>query len=178
MTTRNELDGLLRERGVLDLPAVEVGVAEGHYSHYILGWGIPKLHLVELWAHVPGGYAELDFWSDKVHERNMQNTIELLKPYEGKYEILRGWSYEMCDRIEDESLGFAFIDASHDYENALRDLYCYWPKLVDDGVMAGHDWPIAGVRQAVEEFAEKEDLEIHLLPTGDPNDISYWLEKR
>lgn len=174
--TRNELDKLLAERGVLNMPAVEVGVAEGRFSEEILDWGVPFLYLVDLWASSPGGYAELSGWSDEKHNAMMQETIDRLANHEGKYKLLRGWSHEMCDQIEDGTLGFVFVDASHDYENALLDLRNYWPKLVPNGVMAGHDWVVPGVEQAVREFAAEKQLTIHLLPTADPGDISFWLE--
>jgi len=178
MKTRDNLGELLEEQGILDLPAVEVGVAEGRFSRQILSWGVPFVYLVDYWNPSPGGYAELTSWDADTHEGKMQQTIQNLSGYEGQYELLRGWSYEMCDEIEDGTLGFAFIDASHDYENVLRDLHCYWPKLTANGMMAGHDFPVPGCEKAVREFAKEKDLEIHILPTADINDASYWLERK
>ena len=179
MSTRSDIGKLLEEQGILDLPAVEVGVAKGMFSREILDWGVPFLYLVDLWENVPGGYAELSAWSDGVHKKKLAHVLKHLDGYEDRYEILRGWSHVMCDKIEDGTLGFVFLDASHDYENVLRDLKCYWPKLVDNGMMAGHDWPLEGVERAVREFADEHDLEIHLLPVpGDPGDASFWLERR
>lgn len=177
MKTRDNFGELLEEQGILDLPAVEVGVAEGRFSAQILGWGVPHLYLVDYWNPSPGGYAELTSWDATTHEQMMQTTMENVKKYRGRYTLLRGWSYEMCDEIEDGTLGFAFIDASHDYENVSRDLRCYWPKLVDNGMMAGHDYPIPGVKRAVHEFADEHNLKVHVLPTADPADASFWLER-
>ena len=180
MPTRDDLGVLLEEQGLLGLPAAEVGVAEGRFSHQILSWGVPLLYLVDVWKSSPGGYAELTAWSDKVHNEKLAICLARLSPYEGKFEILRGWSYEMCDEISDGTLGFCFVDASHDYENAKRDLECYWPKLVPNGIMAGHDWPQPGVRRAVEEFADEQNLIIHVMPVpGDEeHDASFWLERQ
>jgi hypothetical protein len=177
--TRDHLGELLKEQGLLDLPAVEVGVAEGRYSLQILSWGVPYLFLVDLWASSPGGYAELTSWSDEMHAQKLAAVYERLTPYPGQYKILRGWAHEMCHEIEDGTLGFCFLDASHDYKNVRQDLHDYWPKLVENGMMAGHDWPQPGVKEAVTEFAEEHDLAIHLLPVpGDPNDASFWLERK
>lgn len=179
MATRNEIGSLLDEMGLLDLPAVEVGVAEGRYSKQILDWGIPYLYLVDLWASSPGGYAELSGWDDATHNQKLADAHGRLVDHIGKYKILRGWSHEMCDSIEDGTLGFVFLDASHDYVNVLRDLNCYWPKLVENGMMAGHDWPIEGVQRAVTEFAKDHNLTIHILPIPtDPGDASFWLERK
>jgi len=175
MATREHIGELLRERGLLAYPAVEVGVADGWYSSQILSWGVPLLYLVDLWASHPSGYGELSSWDDARHQSNLDHVISLLSQYKGKYQILRGWSYEMCDHIEDSTLGFAFIDASHDYENVTRDLHCYWPKLVEGGIMGGHDWPIEGVQRAVTDFAFAKNLEINLLPVNE-GDVSFWLE--
>lgn len=177
MKTRADLGELLLEKGLIDLPAVEVGVAEGRFSEEILGWGVPFLYLVDLWAFHQDGLAELSAWSDDTHEQKLAEAIERLSHYEGKYSILRGWAHEMCKNIPNQSLGFVYIDASHDYENVLRDLNLYWPKLVANGVMAGHDWPIHGVQKAVKQFAKEHDLEIHLL-TVNENDASFWLERK
>lgn len=175
--TRDHLDEFLIDQGLLGLPAVEVGVAEGRFSRQILSWGVPFLYLVDLWANSPGGYAELTAWDDETHELKMQTTISNISEYEGRYQILRGWSHEMCDHIEDGTLGLVYLDASHDYENVKRDLNNYWPKLVENGMMAGHDWPIPGVTKAVTEFAERKNLKIHILPV-DKSDASFWLERQ
>lgn len=56
--------------------------------------------------------------------------------------------------IEDGSVDFLFIDASHDYQSVRRDLRLWTPKVRPGGIAAGHDyhpdWP--GVVQAVDEF--------------------------
>lgn len=175
MSTRVNLGEILEERGLLGYPAVEVGVAAGNYAYQILQWGVPHLYLVDLWRNVPGGYAGLGGDSDERHNEKYESAMALLAPYEGKYEVLRGFSHEMCHKIPDGSLGFCYIDASHDYPNVWRDLCCWWPKLIKGGIMAGHDWPLKGVKKAVEKFALKQQLEIHLLPVNE-DDASYWLE--
>ena len=61
----------------------------------------------------------------------------------------------------DGALEFVYVDATHLYADAARDLAAWWPKLRVGGVMAGDDYfngyvPHAkytfGVKDAVDEF--------------------------
>lgn len=176
VTTRADISELLEEQGLLDLPAAEIGVWEGVFAKHILSWGIKHLYLIDLWQHVPDGYAELTYPQAKLDEV-MASCMARLSEFDGKFEVLRGWAHEMAIHIDDGSLGFVYIDASHTYESVKRDLEVYWPKLVENGMMAGHDYPIAGVEKAVEEFAEEKNLKIHLLVVNE-GDASYWLERQ
>lgn len=53
------------------------------------------------------------------------------------------------DFIEDESLDFYFIDASHTYKNVKKDIAAWTPKLKKGGWMIGHDIDYPSVSQAV-----------------------------
>lgn len=189
ITSRHDLGRLLDRHGLLGMPAVEVGVADGLYSGEILAWtggqpsapvNIPLLYLVDLWEHVDGEVAELGGMTNEQHRQWMEDTIEHLREHRARYVILRGWSYEMAHRIPDSSLGFCYIDATHVYESVLRDLHAYWPKLAEGGVMAGHDytsesWPT--VKRAVDEFAALVGSDVHLIPENNVNDTSFWFTK-
>ena len=51
----------------------------------------------------------------------------------------------------DASLDFVFIDAEHGYEDTVELLRAYLPKVKPGGVLAGHDFRLPGVAQAVDE---------------------------
>ena len=59
--------------------------------------------------------------------------------------------------FKDNSLDFIFIDGDHEYESVKLDIECWWPKLKENGVIAGDDyccgWP--GVDKAVDEKFRK-----------------------
>lgn len=178
--SRNDFGKLLEHFDLLRYPACEVGVAEGRYSRDILSYGVPLLYLVDLWRHVDGRVAELGAWTNKEHDEKLRTCVENLAGYEPQYEILQGWSTEMANQIPDNTLGFVYIDATHTYDEVLRDLRSYWPKLVHGGVLAGHDylsrvWP--QVQEAVKHFAYEQGAQVHTVPENNVNDASFWMRK-
>jgi hypothetical protein len=67
-----------------------------------------------------------------------------------------------------------YVDASHDYEDVLLDLYAYYPLISSGGVMFGDDynsgWP--GVMGAVDEFARVQGLVLEVL------DGNFWVIRK
>jgi len=65
----------------------------------------------------------------------------------------KGYSWELADKFEDNSIDFIYIDGQHTYDDVARDLNLYLPKLKRGGILGGHDyvgaWP--GVVRAVTE---------------------------
>lgn len=51
--------------------------------------------------------------------------------------------------IQDNTLDFFFIDASHTYKNVKRDIVSWIPKLKNNGWMIGHDINYPSVEKAV-----------------------------
>jgi hypothetical protein len=51
--------------------------------------------------------------------------------------------------VEDNTLDFFFIDASHTYKNVKRDIMSWIPKLKPNGWMIGHDIDYPSVEKAV-----------------------------
>jgi hypothetical protein len=61
-------------------------------------------------------------------------------------------SVEASTRFPDRHFDYIYIDAAHDYNNVMRDLRAWYPKIKDGGIFAGHDWWYDGVRRAVTDF--------------------------
>lgn len=74
--------------------------------------------------------------------------------------VLRMRSVEAAKQFKNESIKFCFIDASHLYENVKDDLNAWYPKIRNDGALAGHDYMGEGVKKAVHEFASQKNLKI------------------
>lgn len=92
--------------------------------------------------------------------------------YGGKVKIVRGESGEIASQLPGllfkgglygTQLGFAYIDASHKYEDVRTDIEGWWPLLREGGILAGHDFcdEHPGVVQAVTEFAHFHILDVY-----------------
>jgi len=97
-------------------------------------------------------------------ENDLYHTfIKNIEPVKDYINPIRGWSYDVVNNYDNESLDFVFIDGAHDYESVKRDIKNWYPKVKKNGIISGHDynihdWP--GVVQAVDEFFGKNSAEI------------------
>jgi len=153
--SRTELVELMKH---LNLPLVmaEVGVAEGIWSTELWSLGLEKLYLIDIWENVPfiDGCASYD---QEWHDKNYEEVKERFKGND-KVVILKGFSHKMAQLIPDGSIGAVYIDADHTYHGSKSDLNVWFPKVVDGGIIAGHDYlnPNYGVNRAVQEFTRNE----------------------
>jgi hypothetical protein len=67
-------------------------------------------------------------------------------------------SVEAAKQFEDESIDFVHIDAAHDYDNALKDIKSWYPKVKPGGLVTGDDYGWDGVFRAVNEFFGAENI--------------------
>ena len=122
----------------------EVGVFGGYYSE-VLCKAMPGLDLTCV-----------DIWGWGKYQRAEDECLARLKPYNVK--IIKKYSVEAAQDIADESLDFVYIDAAHDYENVLKDLEAWTPKVRIGGIVSGDDFYQGnsggmGVMGAVTDFA-------------------------
>ena len=176
--TRSDLPKLLDFLGIPRI-VCEVGTAEGIFATEMFNWGLEKLYLVDIWNNeptIPGCASFEQEW----HNKNYQQVKDLFWGKENVV-ILKGFSYEMAEQIEDESLGLCYIDADHTEEGVKADTEAYYKKVIKGGVMAFHDYanPTYGVGKAVREFADKNGLTIHeLIEDGKQDNIGAYLIKK
>ena len=160
----------------LPLTGIECGCAEGFNAKDLLQNGIEKLFMVDAWErlNVSGDGGNEQEW----HDKNYNEAMERVSPFKDKVTVLRGLTTEMAREIPDNSVGFVYLDAGHDYNSVMNDLINYFPKLVEGGVMAGHDFinPAYGVKEAVEEFC-KGKYTVHVIPENQDEDAGFWFQK-
>lgn len=179
INSRIELPNLLRHFN-LPLIAAEVGVAEGFNSFDLLKAGIEKLYMVDAWETLRqiGDGGSPQGW----HDKNYDAALERVKSFGNKVVILRGLSSAMAKQIPNNSLGLVYIDGDHSYTGVTADLNNYLPKLVRNGILAGHDIQNSayGVKQAVEEFCKNNNLQWHLIPESaeHPEYASFWIQNQ
>lgn len=155
-----------------DLPkvAAEIGVAEGRFSVDMLRWGLDRLYLVDAWRTIDGigdGRSPQDW-----HDANYGEAKKKMEEFGDRAVILRGLSVEMAKQVPDNSLGLLYIDADHSYTGVKEDLRAWMPKVVNGGIIAGHDYfNFAGVKRAVEKYKP------HILNENKAEDAGYWFVK-
>ena len=140
------------------LIGVEIGVNEGIYSEKIYNFFSDKYDfeytLIDPWIIDEDfkGYGKefLDSAYEKVLKKfgNKKNVT-----------IMREPSNTACNKFEDESLDFVYVDGNHDYKFAKEDLDIWFKKLKTNGVLFGNDYARPyGVHKAVSEFSFENKL--------------------
>lgn len=145
----------------------EVGCKEGRTTGHVLK-SVPdsRVIAVDPWCAmpaqkgVPGGesYEEWDF---EDIEKQFRKNVDC-DSWTGPRLYMRRETSEQAAAFLDSTPTFlhegafgaidaVFIDAAHDYENVMKDIRLWWPKIRQGGMLIGHDfnhkWP--GVERAV-----------------------------
>lgn len=163
----------------LPLTGIELGVAEGFNSKDLLEAGIEQLYMIDAWEHIDqrGDASNPQEW----HNQNYIDAQKRVEKYGNKATLLKGLTGEMAKYLADNYFGLVYIDAAHDYVNVNNDIHNYYPKLVEGGVMAFHDFVengSYGVMRAVYEFAMEHNLEVNIIPENKEEDRgAYFLKK-
>jgi len=133
-TTRETLAQMFADLGYKI--GAEVGVEQGLYSELICqkNPGV-KLFCIDAWTAYKGyrdhtGQAKLDSFYEITKER--------MKPYNA--ELIRGFSLDVVNQFEDDSLDFVYIDANHEFVHVVEDIAAWERKVRVGGILAGHDY--------------------------------------
>lgn len=154
-------------KGIENPVGVEVGVAEGTTTEYLLQT-LPTLKLFGV-----DSYPTYIDWNDTQPDGENNNTemLKKVQPYLDRYNHIYKDSDDAVARFDDESLDFVFIDGLHTYEQVLKDCQNYYPKIKKGGFIIGHDFArIQDVNKAVREFANSIGKEIN----NAKQDLWYW----
>ena len=162
----------------LRLPTCQLGCAEGRYDAEILTWGGTKHYMVDNWATIPNVVGQGAFPQHQ-HDRCYREAMSKVRKYGDRVHVLKGMTKDMAQFVPDESLGFLYLDADHNYEGCLDDLKTWYQKVVKGGIVGGHDYlsPDYGVNKAVTEFAELMGLEIFTLHENRMEDAGFYFIK-
>lgn len=133
--TRDDLASLFAELN-FNL-GVELGTEAGLYAE-VLCKANPNLQLfcVDAWTAYKG-------YRDHVTQSKLdgiyRQAFDRLHPYH-QCKLVRGFSLQMVDEFEDESLDFVYIDANHEYRQVVDDISVWQKKVRKGGIVAGHDY--------------------------------------
>lgn len=157
----------LAERHRTGLVGAEIGVDEGINAESILQTlSVKTLYLIDPY---------LDFEEAGLHYHPLPAravAVKRLEKYGDRAAFIDANSHKASGQFWD-SLDFAYIDASHTYENVRQDVADWWPDVKVDGLLCGHDFSAAypGVIRAISEFAVRERYQLNV-ENGD-----WWIEK-
>jgi hypothetical protein len=135
--------GIQRENGIKNPNIVEIGVALGDFSRFLIEEAQPNtfaavdlfdLHQTEtIWGmstkDLFKGGSQIDFYKSKIASF-----------YEGDLVIEQGFSAEATLRLQDNFYDIVYIDAGHDYENVKKDALAGLQKIRRGGFMIFNDY--------------------------------------
>jgi len=131
----------------------EVGVLKGDNAVSILNeLNIKKLYLIDIWD---------DYKDSDSRYKNKENYNIVLNKFkrDKKVEIVKGFSKKGSERIENNSLDFVYIDGNHKYKYVYNDMVCWYPKIREGGILAGHDvFNFIDVFKAVKDYCSKNRI--------------------
>ena len=140
------------------LIGAEIGVYKGENAERILSLlNIEQLVLVDPWKEYVDVITGVSS-GDSSYFQNLYEEVKNKFSNNSKVRIIRDYSVNAAKMFDDEYFDFVYIDGDHAYEEVLKDLEAWYPKLKKFGVMCGDDYGHIsghGVIKAVTEFAFK-----------------------
>ena len=130
---RDTLKALARGR----LSAVDIGTFRGGTAHCLLE-AMPNgfVHTIDTFDGRSGG----DVISSWPQDALINDVLNNLSEFEGRYAIVIGESLLACQAFKDKSIDLVFIDAGHDYQSVADDIEAWTRKVRRGGILCGHDY--------------------------------------
>ena len=131
------------------LVAMEIGVDVGNNALCMLQhMNIEKLILVDSYSRAALYYPSCVPYvvcASRLKDYIEKDAVDfVVKPSEEAHSLFK-----------DEAFDFIYVDGDHSFKGCLRDMELYWPKVKKGGCLAGHDYNMDEVKQAVSVFDEK-----------------------
>ena len=123
---------------------VEVGTCWGGFADFLLSsCPVTTLYCVDPYKVFPA-----DVYKDTLNFQPQQNLDQkylivenrlTTHPSKKPVKMLRMTSYIAAHLIKDNTLSFVYIDGNHAYNEVLKDLVLWWPKIKKGGYLCGDD---------------------------------------
>jgi hypothetical protein len=108
-----------------------------------------RLYAVDPFRHFAGRGFEAER-EQEWHDGNYEHSRRRLKEFGERCMLLRMTSDEAADMVPGP-LDFVFIDGDHNEDQFRRDIANWKGKLKKRSILAGHDWQIGHIKEAVRE---------------------------
>jgi len=163
--------------------AIEIGTWRGDYAVQMIEVLKPKhFYAVDPYRIFPG------MVSAPGNEYDQQPTLDALaekvvaRLNEHGASLIRDISRNASTQFVDNSVDIVYIDGDHTYEGVKTDINSWWPKIKPGCILCGDDYVNSktgkgfqyGVIQAVQEFVEEYNLELHVYTQGQKQ----WLVRK
>lgn len=165
--------------GKSNLIGAEIGVGRGiNANNIMLSLDIDKLYLIDPYMKYGRGnnvrVTRATRCKNEAHHK--------LARYEKKIVWIEDTSELSVDKIKNEELDFVYIDGNHFYDQVLKDIILYYPKVKIGGIFGGHNYELNGgrdcqscnVKKAVDEILKKINTKVCIDNTGC---IDWWIIK-
>lgn len=145
------------------LTGAEIGVYQGQLSEYLLK-AIPNLYLfmIDPWK---GFQNERSILTDEEMNSAKLYAIDRTNFADSRRMILQKTSEEAAKHVRTE-LDFVFIDGNHSTPSVLQDMINWTPKVVDGGLVIGHDYDLQSVKIAVRNFCGEHKIKFNVIRDG------------
>lgn len=144
----------------------EIGVLKGSFIDYLLQTQPEKLYCVDPWYRLTSN------WSWAVgNQSTVTALVNLLQNFKkeigtGQLEPRVEFSIEFLQSLQDDSLDWVYIDASHDYNETIAELELALKKVKASGYILGDDYDPDpgsaqyGVYKAVNKMVDNGKMEL------------------
>ena len=164
-------------KGRYNLFGAEIGIYRGdNAAFYLKELDIKHIYLIDPYvgyddySPIGVGLKDLAIAEKIAHKR--------LCGHRQKIKWVKMKSSEATRLIADASLDFVYIDGNHSHDFVEEDITLYYPKLKRGGLLAGHDYDIESVKQAVDEFVVTHNLTLYSQPgAGMVTKYDWWIWK-
>lgn len=133
----SDLENSLWERmlGTIDKETigVEIGCLYGDSAKVILECS-PYINLTSIDPFIPDSMEASLIGSEEISLEKNKKFIE-----DGRFKIIKDYSWNVVEKFEDNSLDFIFIDGDHRFGSVLRDYNDWNPKVKKGGLLFIHD---------------------------------------
>lgn len=130
----------------------------------------------------------IDSWTGNVFgEGNLGDSFNIFKgnlnsqgfkvSVNGDITAIISDSLSAVTNFKDESLQFVYLDGAHGYENVVKEIQLYLPKIKVGGYLGGHDFPDPNVNKAVADTLGLNNVE-HITNVREPNVFASFLYKK
>jgi hypothetical protein len=168
----------IKERGYK--VGCEIGVFTGGHAEFTLANSdLEKLFCIDSYIAPLNSSTTITNGFEKCYWQACWDTIyyyaiDKLSQFSDRVKFIRLSAEQAAPMIEDYSLDFVFIDGDHSYDAVLADCTNYYNKVRSGGIVAGDDYNIEDVSNAVQYFFKQKNLAINIYP-GQAR--FWWVEK-